>query len=162
MTCKGQGLLLQARQPFLTCIRHCYWHGRPERGSTLKLSSRHDNFLGESNAYHCLATRRSPQCDFAADAVWRVLNAVSFCGAIIRPIKRPAFAGLLIWVASSGVQTTDVCLCRARTRDTSHHPGNRFCISGRVKRSSMRYTTPWSEVVRMTRPAACTTFCRPG
>src|SRR5262249_48712008 len=43
-----------------------------------------------------------------------------------------------------------------------HQAGSKRRPRAPTKRSSMRYSTPRSEVVRITRPAACTTFCRPG
>ena len=43
-----------------------------------------------------------------------------------------------------------------------HHPGNNLRTSSRPNRSSIKCTTPSSLGVRITRPAACTTFCRPG
>ena len=41
-------------------------------------------------------------------------------------------------------------------------PGNNLRTSSRPNRSSIKCTTPSSLGVRITRPAACTTFCRPG
>jgi len=43
-----------------------------------------------------------------------------------------------------------------------HQLGSKARTSRRAKRSSSRWMTPRSSVVRITRPAACTTFCRPG
>lgn len=45
---------------------------------------------------------------------------------------------------------------------TCHQRGSSSRISARAKRSSSRCSTPLSSSVRITRPAACTTFCRPG
>ena len=43
-----------------------------------------------------------------------------------------------------------------------HHEGRSARTRDCANRSSIRYNTPRSAVVRMTLPAACTTFCKPG
>ena len=43
-----------------------------------------------------------------------------------------------------------------------HQAGNKPWTCLCPNRSSIKCTTPWSVGVRITRPAACTTFCRPG
>jgi two-component system LytT family response regulator len=45
---------------------------------------------------------------------------------------------------------------------TLHQAGSSSRTSGRAKRSSISQTVPRSCSVRITRPAACTTFCMPG
>jgi 2-haloacid dehalogenase len=98
--------------------------------------------------------------------------------------RRIASSGLLKYI--SFVATSEACgyakpdvrffeyaarMARAADKDRTIIIGDRLDAdilganrygSGRAKRSSISQTVPWSCSVRITRPAACTTFCRPG
>ena len=72
--CKWLPAQLHARQPSLTCSRPSGWHRPQGVLPTLDLCFNPDYFLGETNAHHCLATRRSPQRHPDPDVAWRVLE----------------------------------------------------------------------------------------
>lgn len=150
---------LQSLRIFLTDVCLARWQESQAISFNLRLLTAQTHLKGEQHAHHCLVTWSPHQCHLVVDAFWGLLTScLNICAD-----EKTRFGGFfhgcelstdisLGWVASMEFAV------RMRICRTSHHSGSKRLTSGRANLSSIRKITPWSCVVRMTRPAAWTTF----